>query len=221
MAVGVIWRPLASLLKDETGSCIHQRPIATLSNLALYSAFRRSGLETACIASILFMAPCLSRGLTLGTDGSFYGSTSEGGVDNFGTIFKITSEGDLTTLYSFTNGTDGPTPYAPPVEGVDRNFYGTTSTGTAYKIRPSGTFTLLAKIPGTSWAPLVLGGDGYFYGTTTDGGKNGFGTVFKMPPSGVVTVVYNFDGTHGARPFAAVIQASDGNFYGNTAGGGS
>jgi uncharacterized repeat protein (TIGR03803 family) len=160
-------------------------------------------------------------GLTLGTDGNFYGTTTEGGADNFGTIFKVTSGGSLTTLYSFTNGTDGATPYAPPIEGVDGNFYGTTSAGTAYKITSAGIFTSLGAIPGISYAPLFLGADGNFYGTTTNGGKNGLGTVFEMAPRGTVSIVYSFDGAHGSDPIAAVIQATDGNFYGTTVGGGS
>ena len=150
-------------------------------------------------------------GLTLGTDGNFYGTTD-------GTIFKITKNGTLTTLYSFAGGA------ALPIEGTDGNFYGTTGAGTAYKITTSGTFTLLAALPGSSEAPLLQATDGDFYGTTDGGGSNncagGCGTVFKMTPKGVVTIVYNFDGTHGEWPYAAVIQGSDGNFYGSTHDGG-
>jgi uncharacterized repeat protein (TIGR03803 family) len=160
-------------------------------------------------------------GLTLGTDGNFYGTATKGGADNFGTIFRVTSSGSLTTLHSFTNGADGASPYGPPVEGADGNFYGTTSAGTAYKITSSGTFTSLGAIPGGSYAPLLLGADGYFYGTTFDGGTGGLGTVFKMPPRGGATIIYSFDNTHGANPFAAVIQANDGNFYGTASAGGA
>jgi uncharacterized repeat protein (TIGR03803 family) len=126
-------------------------------------------------------------GLTIGTDGNFYGTTTQGGaVDDFGVIFRITSSGSVTTLYSFTNGTDGATPYGPPIQGADGNFYGTTFSGTAYKITPSGTFTALGAIPGrlsfSSFSQLLLGADGYLYGTTYEGGSSGFGTVFKMSP---------------------------------------
>ena len=176
-------------------------------------------------------------GLTLGTDGNFYGTTYWGagsgcwGGHGCGTIFKITKSGSLTTPYSFTGGTDGGNPSAPPIQGTDGNFYGTTapypSPGTAYKITPSGTFTLLASLPGLSYAPLLQATDGNFYGTTENGGKSctdrssGCGTVFKIRSNGVVTIIHKFDGTDGEYPEAPLIQGSDGNFYGTTVYGGS
>jgi uncharacterized repeat protein (TIGR03803 family) len=65
-------------------------------------------------------------GMTLGTDGYFYGTTDYGGTYGYGTVFRITRTGDLTTLYNFSNGSDGAIPFAPPVEGRYGNFYGTT-----------------------------------------------------------------------------------------------
>jgi len=168
-------------------------------------------------------------GLTLGTDGDFWGTTQVAGDMSCippygcGTIFKITKRGSLTTLYSFPDFADGADPFAPPIQGAYGNFYGTTSYGTVYKITSSGTYTSLGHTNGESFAPLLQGTDGNFYGTTNNGGKNpDDGTVFKMTPKGVEKVVYNFDGTHGANPyFNSVIQGSDGNFYGTTLYGGS
>jgi uncharacterized repeat protein (TIGR03803 family) len=172
-------------------------------------------------------------GLTLGTDGNFYGATSEGGARSYGTVFKITSAGELTTLYSFTNGDDGALPYAPPIQGTDGNFYGTTcgvcngsavDNGSIYRITPAGAFTTLFTCDVTHCsgpqAPLIQGTDGNFYGTSINGGTNNDGTVFKITPAGALTVLYNFDGTHGAQAASALIQASDGNFYGTTLSGG-
>jgi uncharacterized repeat protein (TIGR03803 family) len=85
-------------------------------------------------------------GLVQGTDGNFYGTTSEGGTNGSGTlggtIFMITPQGNLTTLYNFcsqANCADGTDPEGPPVQGTDGNFYGTTSggnigSGTLYKL---------------------------------------------------------------------------------------
>ncbi len=129
-------------------------------------------------------------GLTLGTDGNFYGTTYYGGANNYyGTIFKITPTGDLTTLYSFcsqSNCADGEQPSAPPIEAADGNFYGATAgqqyytyfTGVvSYKITSSGAFTLLSPPPGQSQAPLLYATDGTFYGTTYGYGG---GAVFKL-----------------------------------------
>jgi uncharacterized repeat protein (TIGR03803 family) len=92
-------------------------------------------------------------GVTLGTDGNFYGTTYEGGTATAGAVFKVAASGTYTTLYSFTGGSDGAYPYAPPVEGNDGNFYGTTTAGgntvacgggcgTIYKITTKGVLTL-------------------------------------------------------------------------------
>jgi uncharacterized repeat protein (TIGR03803 family) len=159
-------------------------------------------------------------GLTLGTDGDFYGTTGNGGSNSIGTIFKITSTGGLTTLHNFTSA-EGGSPYSPPVQGK-KAFYGVTSKGTAYTITSAGTFKLLHhKIPGASYAPLFLASDSHFYGTTASGGSHGYGTVFRLSASGVVTTIYDFDFSHGAYPSGPVVQGSDKNLYGLAYEGGS
>ena len=60
--------------------------------------------------------------LTQGNDGNFYGTTYEGGISNAGAIFKITPTGSLTTLHTFTNGTDGGHSYAALIQGTERQF---------------------------------------------------------------------------------------------------
>jgi uncharacterized repeat protein (TIGR03803 family) len=183
-------------------------------------------------------------GLTLGKDGNFYGTTEAGGNFNLGTVFKSSASGNLTKLYDF--GTckypckEGAYPKAPPVQGRDGNFYGTTphstdgtDNGIVYKITPTGKYTPIYAFDGVSGGnpndPLTLGTDGNFYGTTAKGGKtiqncapnNGTcGTVFKITPAGKVTFLYKFDQTHGAAPLGPLVQASDGNFYGTTSAGG-
>jgi uncharacterized repeat protein (TIGR02543 family) len=178
-------------------------------------------------------------GLVQATDGNFYGTTEAGGTNGYGhgTVFKITPQGTLTTLYSFCaqNGcTDGAAPFARLAQGADGNFYGTTSNGgangygTVFKITPSGTLTTysLNYMDGvTPIAGLVQGTDGNFYGTTQNGGANYYGTIFKMTPAGTLTALYSFCSqtscTDGVSPWAGVVQATDGNFYGTTIGGGT
>jgi uncharacterized repeat protein (TIGR03803 family) len=96
---------------------------------------------------------------------------------------------------------------------------------------PAQTFTTVVTFTGSngdqSWGVIVQGKDGNFYGTTRQGGDltcappYGCGTVFKMTPSGTLTVLHNFESTDGIHPEAGLVQGSDGNFYGTTVGGGT
>ena len=176
-------------------------------------------------------------GLIQGSDGNFYGTTGAGGTNDAGTVFKITPSGTETVLHAFptVGGSDGQTPYAGVIQGSDGNFYGTTyfggssGFGTVFKVTPGGVETVLYSFAGGSgdganpYAGVVQGSDGNFYGTTYQGGASGNGTVFKITPNGIETVVYSFAGgsSDGANPVAGVIQGSDGNFYGVTYSGGA
>ncbi len=171
--------------------------------------------------------------LVLGSDGNFYGTTSEGGTNGNGTVFRISSTGNLTNLWSFTGGSDGANPYAILVQGSDGNFYGTTSSGgasgngTVFRISPSGSLTNLWEFTGGSdgaspYAGLVQGSDSNLYGTTSGGGASGNGTVFRISSTGNLTNLWSFTGgSDGASPYAGLVQGSDGNFYGTTYGGGA
>jgi len=150
-------------------------------------------------------------GLVEGRDGCFYGTTVGSmyyeSPTNWGTVFKISSDGTFTTLYSFGGGNDGAHPYAGLVQGCDGYFYGTTSgggtngQGTIFKISSDGIFTSLYSFNGSDGsspaAPLVQDNDGYFYGTTTGGGDSGGGTVFKLAvPQEVKHHRRDFDHSH-------------------------
>jgi uncharacterized repeat protein (TIGR03803 family) len=177
------------------------------------------------------------------SDGNFYGTTSGSpcppfvcGVFGYGTIFKMTAAGTVTLLHAFTGGTtDGASPHAALIQAADGSFYGTTSVGgpsnvgTVFKMTAAGSVTLLHAFAGGTadganpHAALIQATDGNFYGTTTNGGASGRGTVFKITAAGTVTVLHAFAGgtTDGAFPYAALIQATDGNFYGTTSEGAS
>src|ERR1022692_1065585 len=172
--------------------------------------------------------------LVQATDGNFYGTTFSGGASNLGTAFKITAGGSLTILHSFTGPSDGGNPQGGLVQGSDGNLYGTAvgggtnGEGTVFKITTSGTLTTLHSFAITDGAApsgtLVQASDGNFYGTTYEGGTSNNGTVFKMIPSGTLTTLYNFCSqlscADGRIPYAGLVQASDGNFYGTTYQGG-
>ena len=173
-------------------------------------------------------------GLVQASDGNFYGTTSEGGAGLGGGVFKITPGGTLTTLYSFTRSADGEHPEAALIQATDGNFYGTTSgsgvnttapAGTVFKITPQGVLTTLYTFSGADGSQpnaLVQAADGNLYGTTSGGGANGLGTVFKITPGGTLTMLYSFTGhADGSKPYAGLIQGTDGNFYGTASGGGA
>ena len=170
-------------------------------------------------------------------DGNFYGTTFGGGSNGIsGTVFRITANGKLTTLHSFDGGADGEFPYAGLVQATDGNFYGTTNDGgmyygTVFKITPTGKLTTLASFCPQPWlgcpngafptAGLVQGTDGNFYGTTTNfSGSKTLATVFRVSFKGKFNLLHQFDGADGALPYAGLIQATNGNFYGTTYGGG-
>jgi uncharacterized repeat protein (TIGR03803 family) len=182
-------------------------------------------------------------GLVQGTNGDFYGTTSEGGATasedetGAGTVFKITSKGDLTTLYSFcskTGCTDGALPNAGLVQATDGNFYGTTNSGgtpvmdtdygTVFKITPEGTLSTLHSFSYTDGGQpdgaLIQASDGNLYRTTSEGGPNLHGTVFRITLTGTLTTLHSFDNTNGAAPWGGLVQGSDGNLYGTTSAGG-
>lgn len=176
--------------------------------------------------------------LALGIDGSFYGTTQSGGTQGgYGTVFKITATGVLTTLHSF-DGADGAAPYGSLVLSANGDFYGTTNVGGTYgggnvfEITPNGTLTTLYTFcsePACAdgqypVGPLFLASDGNIYGTTHAGGNsactNGCGTVFKITPSGTLTTLHSFNGTDGSYPYGGVVEGPGGTFYGTTGGGG-
>jgi uncharacterized repeat protein (TIGR03803 family) len=175
-------------------------------------------------------------GLVQATDGNFYGTTNEGGTTGFngaGTVFKITPEGALTTLYNFCSQpgcADGLNPTAGLIQAADGNFYGTTGDGgaigygTVFEITPGGTLTTLHSfgvVDGDHpYAGLVQGTDGNFYGTTFLGGPNGQGTVFEITPGGELTTLHSFNDSDGSGPYGGLFQGTTGNFYGTTYQGG-
>jgi uncharacterized repeat protein (TIGR03803 family) len=168
-------------------------------------------------------------------DGNFYGTTEGGGARGYGTVFKVTPAGALTTLYAFTGGNDGSGPNAL-VQGSDGNFYGTTASntirglafyGTIFRIAPNGAFTTLYSLNplfgdgAYPFAGLIQGTDGNFYGTTSHGGTNSDGTVFGITPNGVFSTLLSFDGfDDGAIPLTALAEGQDGSLYGTTSTGG-
>ena len=137
----------------------------------------------------------------------------------------------LTTLAAFDHS-DGANPQSTLIQGIDGNIYGTTdqgvtgSDGTVFKVTPGGTLTTLHNFTGrpsdgaNPQAGLVQAIDGNFYGTTVSGGANDAGTVYKITPTGTLTILHSFNTGDGANPRGALYQGRDGNLYGTTQNGG-
>jgi uncharacterized repeat protein (TIGR03803 family) len=92
-------------------------------------------------------------GLTLASDGNFYGTTLSGGSANVGVLFRITPAGVYTPLHDFGGGADGGYPEAPPIQASNGNLYGTTTgstTSTIYEYTLSGTFSTIYQFDGTA-----------------------------------------------------------------------
>jgi uncharacterized repeat protein (TIGR03803 family) len=184
-------------------------------------------------------------GMILGSDGNFYGTTcgtafaaGGPGVTSYGSVFKMTPDGTLTTVYTFGGGIDGNCPDWELTEGPDGNFYGvtkggnaTTPYGTIFKVTPAGSLMTLYTFCGTTSCvldaspkspgfvgqqpALTLGNDGNFYGTSLGGNSSGCGVVFKITPSGSLTLVYQFTcGADGGYPEPGLLLGADGNLYG-------
>src|SRR5439155_1191647 len=159
-------------------------------------------------------------------DGNFYGTTPTGGSSGAGIAFKITPGGAMTILHAFTGGADGANPMTSLIQATDGNLYGTTKAGgasnhgTAFKMTPAGTFTRLHSFMAGSdglkpVGALVQGADGNFYGTTQNGGSGNRGTVFKITPTGLTTILHSFSGgADGFEPLAALVQAPNGTLFG-------
>ena len=165
--------------------------------------------------------------------GNLYGTTLVGGAGGYGTAFKVTPSGIETILHSFNASGDGAYPEAGVVLDKKGNLYGTTSFGGAYgygtvfKVTPSGAETILHTFGGGGdgaypEAGVVLDKKRNLYGTTSFGGGSGYGTVFKVTPSGAETILYGF-GASGQEgiPYGGVILDKLGNLYGTTTYGGT
>jgi uncharacterized repeat protein (TIGR03803 family) len=188
--------------------------------------------------------------LALGNDGFFYGTTSGGGPDGCGTIFRIGFDGagfEVLRRFSATaadaitglpENADGARPVGGLIDGGDGVFYGTTAQGgtegygVLYAITPAGVFNVLHAFNNANGsrplAELLLGADGKLYGTTASGGVNSagtttsFGTIFSIARDGTgFTRLYSFDGSQGSAPGSQLLQLSSGLFVGLSSSSGA
>jgi uncharacterized repeat protein (TIGR03803 family) len=173
-------------------------------------------------------------GLVRDAAGNLYGTTSGGGTQNLGAVFRLDTTNKETVLYSFAGSPDGRGPFlAGLILDASGNLYGTTvqggrnDLGTVFKLDTTGKETVLYSFMRGSdglgpFGSLVRDGAGNLYGTTFGGGIHGLGTVFKLGPSGKETVLHSFAGgtADGEESVAGLIRDAAGNLYGTTPYGG-
>jgi uncharacterized repeat protein (TIGR03803 family) len=219
----------------SNGGAVFQ--ITTSGDLTVLYSFDSTGVQP-------------TAGVIEAANGNFYGTTLRGGsVDTYncyhvrmygcGTIYEITPTGALVMVYDF-KGYGGGNPYGGLVQASDGNFYGTTDTdygdtpsGTVFRLPLEGNLRTLygfcadegctdGSIP---TANLIQATDGNFYGTTEYGGTTNQGTIFEITPEGTLTMLYSFcpekNCKDGSNPWGALVQDTDGNFYGTTESGGA
>ena len=165
--------------------------------------------------------------LTPWVDGWFAGSTSNGGLNDHGTLFAVRLDGTFSVLHVF-DGSDGDSPSAPFVRGADGALYGSTAgggpsgKGVLFKLTRDG-FSVLHSFSGSDGQfpgggmiggldVLTVGADGAIYGTTVAGAQ-GYGTIFRIASDDTVTTIHEF----GGRPTSPLVHGPDGALYGSQA----
>lgn len=227
--------PYGPVIQAPDGNLYGMTPGGGANNAGVIYRVSPSGSET-----VLYSFPGGNAGggslgsLTLGSDGNLYGFAS-GGTYSSGQFFSLTMTGTFSSLYNFSGGTDGGGPQGAPVQGTDGNFYGAAATGglgygTIFKLTPGGIYTMLHEFNGVqdSGQPegsLIEGSDGNFYGTANQsdtGLQYTVGAVYSITPAGVFTTLHNFTGgADGSNPDGAMVEGTDGSYYGTTHNGGS
>lgn len=230
--------PLAGIVRDASGN-VYGTTSAGGGSSCFGTVFKVSpaGKETVlhCFAGQPTDGGYPDASLVLDAAGNIYGTTDSGGTNNVGTVFKLGRAGKETVLHSFIGGVSGQTDGATPQGGLVRdsagNLYGTTvaggtqNEGTVFKVDAAGNETVLYTFNGTADGGYPMGNllrdsAGNLYGTASLGGTLGFGTLFKVDPSGNETVLHTF-GAPGdcGTPQWGVIRDAHGNLFGTAEGG--
>jgi uncharacterized repeat protein (TIGR03803 family) len=187
-------------------------------------------ISPAGVESMFFSFPgtwlyCGGAGLTLGSDGNFYGACEAGNpATGLGSIFRLTPSGVFTDLHDFTGANGDSFPVYPPIQASDGNFYGVTGNevqvcGNVYRMTPAGVYTNLHAFSGSDChsSNLFQASDGNLYGTLANCAVvQGAGCVYRISTTGVFKEIHDFAFSTGQEPCTGLIQGKDGKLYGAT-----
>jgi uncharacterized repeat protein (TIGR03803 family) len=234
------------LLLDSAGNLYG---VTTANDVVLGTVFMLSpdGTETV-LHAFQYQAQQASLpvgGVVMDAEGNFYGEARNGGAYNCpeieilnpdcGSVYKLATDGTMTTIHSFQGSEDGAGPTGGLLIDGSGNLYGTTKIGgtgnfcgggcgTVFEIAPDGTKTVLYNFVGQTdgaspTSSLIADENHNLYGTTPQGG-HGHGTVFRLAPDGTETQLYAFNGPDGDQPSGGLAMDKAGNVYGTTPTGG-
>jgi uncharacterized repeat protein (TIGR03803 family) len=217
--------PTAGVIRDAAGNLYGTASRGGIENNGVVFKLDNTGQESLLYA---FMggadggAP--ASGVIRDSAGNLYGTTQFGGTAHAGVIYKVSTTGQETVLYSFTCGANGGNPQAGVVRDAAGNLYGTA--GVVYELSAAGQYTVLYSFSGgadgsATQTGVIRDAAGNLYGTTYQGGTAGYGVVYKLSPNSQETVLYTFTrGADGGSPQAGVVRDAAGNLYGTTVYGG-
>jgi len=174
-------------------------------------------------------------GVIMDASGNLYGTTGFGGAKGQGTIFKLSSTGQLTLLHSFAGKKDGGEVFGGLIFDAAGNLYGTAASGgrkgfgTVFRLSPKEKLRVLYIFAGPTKGgafpedALLRDAAGNLFLTTSAGGADNFGTVFEIPHTGKRRILYSFTGSpdDGDAPVAGLIEDAQGNLFGTTGGDGA
>src|SRR6185369_6562219 len=232
--------PFAGLIEARDGALYGTTHAGGDANAGVVFKLNRDGSGFALLHS--FTAATDGQGpsarLIEASDGVLYGTARDGGTAGFGTVFKVSRDGNnFTAIHHFGQSGDGQNPYGGLVEESDGTLLGTTRNGgtaingTVFKLDKNGAgYTVLHHFDGglgDGYRPeggVVRGPDGGLYGTTRLGGRANIGSIFKLNIDGTGYTrlrSFTFNGNDAMRPYASVLEGGDGTLYGMTTEGGA
>jgi uncharacterized repeat protein (TIGR03803 family) len=232
------FQPYGSVIRDSEGDFYGETFLGGTSNYGTIFKITPPGKETTLYSFSQELSVEGGSSMTRDSAGNLYGYNFNGN----GSVFELATEGTYRTLYAFcslANCTDGAQPAGGPIIRNGK-LYGMTSLGgtntcgaetcgTVFEMDTSGNETILHNFAGGTDGydpPYKLTQDaaGNLYGATGAGGAHGWGTLFKITPSGQESVLYAFCAqsqcTDGASPGSPLVLDTAGNIFGTSAGTG-